>query len=255
MTQARSCSGVIGSARFSCQTCQTQTGAFLGWQLWLGVCLFGLAGCDSLVNHVSSTSSSEVQSETNASAKPEGRSQETDTPGSTSSGSTSSGSTSSGSTGSGSTGSGGDQPSKSSGSLARRGGQTASPQQSFVKNITFDTIKFDIKPNAPYDPSMLTDQIVKLQGQRVIIRGWMLPRTLFSQSGIKEFILVRDNQECCFGPGAAIYDCIQVKMASGKTADFTVRPIAVEGVFRLEPLTDEDDFLWALYFLSDAKVR
>jgi len=46
-------------------------------------------------------------------------------------------------------------------------------------------------------------------------------------------VLVRDNQECCFGPGAALYDCILVEMKKGNTADFTIRPIAVEGTFNV----------------------
>ena len=42
-------------------------------------------------------------------------------------------------------------------------------------------------------------------------------------------VLVRDNLECCFGPGAALYDCVMVRMNPGKTTNFSIRPVTVEG--------------------------
>ncbi len=45
--------------------------------------------------------------------------------------------------------------------------------------------------------------------KNVRVRGFILPS--FQQSGITQFVLVRDNQECCFGPGAALHDCVVVR--------------------------------------------
>ena len=84
---------------------------------------------------------------------------------------------------------------------------------------TFDDIKFDIEPDAPFYREMLTEEIEALAGQRIRIRGWMFPT--FQRDGIKNFVLVRDNQECCFGPGAALYDCIVVDMVQGASAEFS----------------------------------
>ena len=50
----------------------------------------------------------------------------------------------------------------------------------------------------------------------------------------KQFVLVRDNQECCFGPGAAIYDCVWVEMAPGKTTNFATRVVTVKGKFEID---------------------
>ena len=49
--------------------------------------------------------------------------------------------------------------------------------------------------------------------------------------------------ECCFGPGAAIYDSIMVDMdeSSGKTVKFTTRPVTVEGEFVVKELIGPDD--------------
>jgi hypothetical protein len=122
-----------------------------------------------------------------------------------------------------------------------------------IVDKTFDDIKFDIEPDAPFERSMLTDEIEALAGQRIRIRGWMLPT--FQRSGIKQFVLVRDNQECCFGPGAALYDCIVVDMAPGTSAEFSTRPIAVEGEFAIDELIGPGDKHLAIYHLDAVKAE
>jgi hypothetical protein len=57
--------------------------------------------------------------------------------------------------------------------------------------------------------------VEKLEGKKISIKGWIHPLSVFTQTGIKSFILVRDDKECCFGPGAALHDCISVKMNPG----------------------------------------
>jgi len=117
---------------------------------------------------------------------------------------------------------------------------------------TFDDIKFDIEPDAPYDRSMLTDSIEALAGQRIRIRGWILPT--FRTKGLKEFVLVRDNQECCFGPGAALFDCILVTMQPGRTAEFSTKSVAVEGEFQIEEFRAGRQLL-AIYKLVGEQVE
>ncbi len=96
---------------------------------------------------------------------------------------------------------------------------------------TFDDLRFNMTVGEKFKRSMLTKGIEEMSGQRIRIRGYILPTP--QKHGIKQFVLVRDNQECCFGPGAALYDCILVEMKPGNTADFTIRPIAVEGTFNV----------------------
>jgi hypothetical protein len=73
--------------------------------------------------------------------------------------------------------------------------------------------------------------------------------------GIKQFVLVRDNQECCFGPGAALYDCVLVSMATGASAEFSIRPVAVEGRLRIEEFLDPDGVTRAIYQMEGRDVR
>lgn len=118
---------------------------------------------------------------------------------------------------------------------------------------TFDDIKFDIQPDAPFFREMITPEIEQLAGQRIRIRGWMLPT--FQRKGITQFVLVRDNLECCFGPGAALYDCIMVEMVPGTSADFSTRSIAVEGTFSIRPFMGPGDRHLAIYHLEGESVK
>jgi hypothetical protein len=99
---------------------------------------------------------------------------------------------------------------------------------------------------------MLPQSIEAMNGQRIRIRGYILPTP--QKRGIKTFVLVRDNQECCFGPGAALYDCILIEMQPGKTAEYTIRPVAVEGTFEIEEFKSGDMHL-AIYHLDAESVR
>ncbi|MEX2172303.1 MAG: DUF3299 domain-containing protein [Pirellulales bacterium] len=110
---------------------------------------------------------------------------------------------------------------------------------------TFDDIKFDIQPGDPFTRDMLTPEIEKLDGKRIRIRGWILPTA--QTRGLKQFVLVRDNMECCFGPGAALYDCILVEMQPGKTAEFEVYSVAVTGEFSIRELKLPDGTHLAIY--------
>jgi hypothetical protein len=117
---------------------------------------------------------------------------------------------------------------------------------------TFDDLRFDIQPGQPFHRDMLPQPIETMAGQRIRIRGYILPTP--QKRGIKTFVLVRDNQECCFGPGAALYDCILVEMKPGATAEYTIRPVAVEGTFAINEVKNGDMHL-AIYHLDADSVR
>jgi len=119
-------------------------------------------------------------------------------------------------------------------------------------DITFDHIKFDIPEGEPYSPTMLTEQVRSLNGQEVKLRGYIRPS--FKQRDLKNFVFVRDDKECCFGPGAALFDCVVVKLAKDQKTDYTVRPVAVTGKFVLKEYTGPDGNVWAIYRMRNAAV-
>lgn len=103
--------------------------------------------------------------------------------------------------------------------------------------INFDDLKFPIAADQPFDETLLTDGVRQLVDRKVKIRGYILPTNLFTSTGITKFILVRDNQECCFGPGAALYDCVVVDLDPTAAIDFVTRPITVTGKFGIDTKT------------------
>ncbi len=122
-----------------------------------------------------------------------------------------------------------------------------------IVETTFDDVKFPMEKTDDFAESLLTDRVRELFGKRIRIRGYMYPTP--RRKGITQFVLVRDNMECCFGPGAALFDCILVSMVGGATAEFSIRPIAVEGEFRLEVLPGPDGRPLAIYQMAGEAVK
>lgn len=120
-------------------------------------------------------------------------------------------------------------------------------------DITFDDLKFPHKPDDPYDSALLTKKVLSYVGKSIRVRGYILPT--FQENGIKNFVLVRDNQECCFGPGAALYDCVRVQMDGDNLVTFSPYPISVEGEFKIEEARDYKDVTRAVFFMHGKVVK
>jgi hypothetical protein len=134
------------------------------------------------------------------------------------------------------------------------GARVRTVSNSHPVETTFDDVKFEMEKTDPFKRSLLTPKIEELFGQRIRIRGYMYPT--LKRKGLTAFVLVRDNLECCFGPGAALFDCMRVQMHPDRTATYTaVRPITVEGVFKFDEFTDLDGTTRAIYLLDQATVE
>lgn len=121
------------------------------------------------------------------------------------------------------------------------------------KEISFDDLVFEMEKGGKFERSMLTEKILQMNGARIRIRGFIRPA--FKETGISKFVFVRDNQECCFGPGAALYDCILVELGEEKTTDYTIRPITVLGTLSLKEYKGPDGNIWAIYRMKNASVE
>ena len=120
-------------------------------------------------------------------------------------------------------------------------------------SITFDDIKFDMEKGQRFRRTMLTDDINDLVGQRLKIKGYIRPSV--RQKGLTKFIFVRDDKECCFGPGAALFDCVLVVLREGMKSDYTVRPITIEGEFFLKEFKGPDGRDWAVYRMKNTEIK
>lgn len=135
---------------------------------------------------------------------------------------------------------------------------TASPTAAVKQNpgryaLTFDDLKFDMEKTEAFDRNMLSTKINGYHGGKIKIRGYIRPN--FKQSGITKFVFVRDNKECCFGPEAAIFDNILVRLEKGNSTNYTVRPVIIEGDFVLKEYHGDNGNVWSLYRMYNAKIK
>ncbi len=120
--------------------------------------------------------------------------------------------------------------------------------------ISFDD--FDLLKVINLDP-VPTDAVEKLpkwlkalDGKRVRVRGFMYPP--FQDTGIRGFVLARDNQICCFGRTPKEYDLVDTFLRKGVTTSYIQnRPFDVVGIFRIK---SEIEKFTAMYELEDAIV-
>ena len=121
--------------------------------------------------------------------------------------------------------------------------------------ISFDALAIPIEIDQDYEERMMRDELRKLEGKRIVIRGYILPASVYQDRNIKQFVLIRDNQQCCFGPGAKIYHNMQIDMAEGTTADFTTRPVTLKGEFHIRPWHAPDGKCYSIYHATADSVR
>jgi len=117
--------------------------------------------------------------------------------------------------------------------------------------ITFDSLRFEIKKGEAFDRKMFTPEIEKLVGQRVRIGGYILPGA--QARGMEEFILIRDNMATNLG-NPPIEDVIIVKMVAGHAVDFTTKKVSLNGVFEIRELKLPDNTTGAVYHLTAESV-
>lgn len=67
------------------------------------------------------------------------------------------------------------------------------------------------------------------EGEKIFIKGYIRPDSVRIKKNLRHFLLVRDNNECCFGDMSKVnfFDQIQVELAPGMTTDFN------RGLFRV----------------------
>lgn len=120
-----------------------------------------------------------------------------------------------------------------------------------VLKISFDDLNCGMQADIVFRDWMLTERVKELDGQRVRISGYMLP--FVKLKGISEFVLLR-NTECKFGPGGQADHLIQVKLEPGVTTQYTLNPIEVVGILKVNPTNGPDGLTWSLFDMTGNSV-
>ena len=78
--------------------------------------------------------------------------------------------------------------------------------------------------------------VASLEGKKVFIKGYIRPDSITVPRGIDRFLLVRDNNQCCFGDLSKIkyYDQIDVVLTGDKRVDYSQGVFRIGGVLHVE---------------------
>lgn len=110
-----------------------------------------------------------------------------------------------------------------------------------------------LQPAEGDPPNMIPVSAMKMDGRDVLIKGYMYPGK--QQHGIRQFLLVRDQGDCCFGGNPKITDRVLVQLADKRGIEFTARQRKIAGRFSIRPSGSADVEGGVIYHLEDAVVR
>jgi hypothetical protein len=102
-------------------------------------------------------------------------------------------------------------------------------------------------------PTTVPDSARALEGRDVLLKGYIYPGK--QQQGLVQFLLVRDQGDCCFGGNPKITDRVLVQLADPAGTEFSPRLTKVAGRFRVQPAGTADLTGGVLYHLDNARVR
>jgi hypothetical protein len=90
----------------------------------------------------------------------------------------------------------------------------------------------------------------QLSGQKVFIKGYMFPPS--KNAGIRQFLLVRDQGDCCFGGNPKITDRIEVTLPEDVRVTYHKGLYKLHGKFRVEQAGEAVDAGGAVFYHLNA---
>jgi hypothetical protein len=80
-------------------------------------------------------------------------------------------------------------------------------------------------------------EVLALDGKKVFIKGYMREDSTPVRNNVRRFLLVRDNNECCFGDISNLkyYDQVKVDFKENLTTNYSTRLFRIGGTLRIHP--------------------
>ena len=89
----------------------------------------------------------------------------------------------------------------------------------------------DLRPKKKRAKHPFSEKALELDGKKVFLKGYVRPSD--KQRGLKNFILVGDFGDCCFGGNPDITEVVAISIVSDDTVDYSLRKRKIAGEFRL----------------------
>jgi hypothetical protein len=79
--------------------------------------------------------------------------------------------------------------------------------------------------------------VAALNGKKVFIKGYIRPGSSTTRTNINRFLLVRDNNQCCFGDITKLkyYDQMEVAITNSKTVSDNLSVLRMGGILEVHP--------------------
>jgi hypothetical protein len=118
----------------------------------------------------------------------------------------------------------------------------------------FERLNYTMLQPLPGDPpTAVPDSALEMSGRDVLLKGYMYPGK--QQRGITQFLLVRDQGDCCFGGNPKITDRVLVTLKEPNGIPFSSRLRKIAGTFVVRPTGTAVLDGGVLYHLEDASMR
>lgn len=99
-----------------------------------------------------------------------------------------------------------------------------------------ERINYDMLQPDPSTPNQIVPPSAEqLDGKKIFIKGYVYQPSGGQMTDLKQFVLVRDKGQCCFGGDPKLTDMILVKLKGKLTAEFNMHVIKLAGTFRVSP--------------------
>jgi len=119
----------------------------------------------------------------------------------------------------------------------------------------FQRVHYGLLQPLPGDPpTAIPETATELNGKDVLLKGYMYPGS--RQRGITEFVLCRDQGDCCFGGDPKLTDRVLVRIADpARAVDYTQSLVKIAGRFRVEPAGAPELGGGVIYHIDNAVAR
>ncbi len=111
----------------------------------------------------------------------------------------------------------------------------------------------DVVENESYRNSQIPEKIMKMDGQKVSITGFMMPVRIDNEGNVAEFALNGNYDMCFYGAPSRINQWVHVKMNEGEKVKFSHSPTTVSGVLEVGELVENGEII-SLYRLEGDKA-
>ena len=110
-----------------------------------------------------------------------------------------------------------------------------------------------LQPDEEVPGQLIPPSALELNDQQVFIKGYIYPDK--QQHGIAQFVLCRDQGDCCFGGNPKVTDRIKVVLPRELAVSYSQRQFKVAGKFRVEPTQTAEGLGTVFYHLDADYIR